>query len=180
MTFKPNVPERWLERPEQLPYNKFTQINDQKKASLTTTDIPDFNSGSIGHKKAKSMSLSQTMLGENFHSFGAKVTSDADSNNNLQISQQMSSHRKKSNREIKQIDKILQQYSPFQQFENEKDKEDRLKQLMQKAGRFAVAPNEGKSHIRATGTGNSISLAKTSLQQHSARETRGATAEVDF
>ena len=74
MTFKPNIPERWLEKPEQLPDNSIAGVGtileskeydpmmmtDRNPPSLDKGDLDLLKTKSFG-KKNKSFSMTQTL-----------------------------------------------------------------------------------------------------------------------
>jgi len=57
------------------------------------------------------------------------------------------------------IDTVLQQFSVYNNYEDEGDRAKRLKKIMVNAENFAVAEAQNKKHLRAISLGNSASPA---------------------
>lgn len=82
MTFKTNVPDRWIENPDRLPRKAFHELDDKKSAGQKSFTQAAETTGDLRHSAAKvhnhcaSASLSNATFmaasktRENFRSFG--------------------------------------------------------------------------------------------------------------
>lgn len=172
MTFKPNIPERWFEKPEHLPANSLVgnvgkethieskefdpmQMTDRKAESFDKGEIELLRTRSFGGK-TKSFSFTQTqskfaeaVKGGQLHlSFGKSLGQvEAESQDGKSQKSKSHTNRERNAAEVAELDQFLKKYSPYKDYENQKDKEKRLKNLMENAENFAVAQAQHKKHL---------------------------------
>jgi len=133
MTFKTNIPERWLDNPEKLPVASL--IDSRTSGTSDGPHLPlNHNSTSDARQLRNSFQPKS-----NFKSFGA-------SRDSHQVSQ---GNRSSVKQEAHQLEQVLHQYEGYKDYEHEGDKANRLVEMMGNATNFAVAVNKHKQHLKS-------------------------------
>lgn len=128
MTFKSNVPERWLDNPDMLPHQSFKQLDASKKSGLDIFHITKQTSEGRPFTtirdadKASMAKVSSWTSGKDEAAplFGSAAKNDGESVNfSQQFGKETSTQRENDESEIKVIDHVLKQYAPYNDYENE-------------------------------------------------------------